>query len=103
QSNSYGVGRAPTADEERAWDIAISPTGRELPEGRGSAAEGARLYVQKGCAGCHGPQGSGNRAPILISRTDQSTPMNSIRCLTPCIRDATVMALHSPYATVIWD
>jgi S-disulfanyl-L-cysteine oxidoreductase SoxD len=103
QSPTYGVGRPPTAAEERAWDIAISPTGKELPDGRGSAVEGARLYVQKGCAGCHGAQGSGNRAPILIKRVDESTPMNSIPCLVPCIRDATVMALHSPYATVIWD
>lgn len=104
QSPTYGVGRAPTPDEERAWDIAISPTGKELPDGHGTAVEGARLYVQKGCAGCHGPQGSGSRAPILIKRKDPSAgPMNSIPCLTPCIRDETVMALHSPYATVIWD
>jgi cytochrome c len=103
QSPTYGVGRRPTADEERAWDIAISPTGKELPEGHGSAVEGARLYVQKGCAGCHGAQGSGNRAPILIKRADQSTPMNSIPCLVPCIRDATVIATHAPYATVVWD
>jgi cytochrome c len=103
QSPTYGVGRAPTAQEIRAWDIAISPAGTELPEGRGTAVEGAKLYVQKGCAGCHGPQGSGSRAPILIRRTDTSGPMNSIPCLVPCIRDATVMALHAPYATVIWD
>jgi len=103
QSPTYGIGRAPTAEEVRAWDIAISPAGKELPEGHGTAVEGARLYVQKGCAGCHGAQGSGNRAPILIKREDTSGPMNSIPCLVPCIRDATVMALHSPYATVIWD
>jgi len=103
QSPTYGIGRAPTAEEVRAWDIAISPTGNELPEGHGTAVEGARLYVQKGCAACHGAQGSGNRAPILIKREDTSGPMNSIPCLVPCIRDATVMALHSPYATVIWD
>lgn len=103
QSPTYGVGRAPTAEEVRAWDIAISPNGSELPNGHGTAVEGARLYVQKGCAGCHGPQGSGSRAPILIRRTDTSGPMNSIPCLVPCIRDATVMALHAPYATVIWD
>jgi cytochrome c len=24
-------------------------------------------------------------------------------CLSPCIRGANVMALHSPYATTIWD
>jgi len=103
QSPTYGIGRAPTAEEVRAWDIAISPAGKELPEGHGTAVEGARFYVQKGCAGCHGAQGSGNRAPILIKREDTSGPMNSIPCLVPCIRDATVMALHSPYATVIWD
>lgn len=103
QAPTYGIGRRPTAEEERAWDIAISPTGKELPAGRGSAVEGARLYVQKGCAGCHGAQGSGSRAPILIKRENTSTPMNSIPCLVPCIRDETVMALHSPYATVIWD
>ena len=52
QSPTYGVGRAPTAEEVRAWDIAISPTGKELPPGRGSAKEGAQVYVQRGCAGC---------------------------------------------------
>ncbi|MGH9786248.1 MAG: c-type cytochrome [Terriglobia bacterium] len=26
----------------------------------------AQFYVQKGCAGCHGPTGSGGRAPNLI-------------------------------------
>ena len=51
QAPTYGVGRTPTPEEVRAWDIAISPTGKELPEGHGTAVEGARLYVQKGCAG----------------------------------------------------
>ena len=55
QSPTYGVGRAPTAEEIRAWDITISPTGKELPPGHGAAKEGAQIYVQKGCAGCHGP------------------------------------------------
>ena len=32
----YGVGRTPTADEIAAWDIAIAPTGEELPEGSGT-------------------------------------------------------------------
>ena len=101
QSPTYGVGRSPSAEKIRAWDIAISPTGQELPPGHGSAVEGARLYVQKGCAGCHGPTGSGGRAPILIrSKTPPATPMP---CLVPCIRDATAMAVHAPFATVIWD
>src|SRR6185295_20004158 len=24
-------------------------------------------------------------------------------CLAPCVNDSNVMALHSPYATVMWD
>src|SRR4051812_18216929 len=57
QSPTYGLGKSPAADEIRAWDIAISPDGKELPPGRGSAKEGAPLYAQK-CAACHGATGS---------------------------------------------
>ena len=67
QSPTYGLGRTPSAEEVRAWDIAISPTGKELPPGQGTAKEGAALYVRKGCAGCHGATGSGGHAPTLIS------------------------------------
>src|SRR5919198_662310 len=101
QAPTYGVGRSPTAEEIRAWDISISPTGQELPPGRGAAKEGAQLYVQKGCAGCHGRTGSGSQAPTLI-RSDGSTK-SSMPCLVPCINDNNVMALHSPFATVMWD
>ena len=101
QSPTYGVGRSPTADEIRAWDISISPTGKELPPGRGTAKEGAQLYIQKGCAGCHGRTGSGSQAPTLI-RSDGTTK-SSMPCLAPCVNDNNVMALHSPFATVMWD
>ena len=101
QSPTFGVGRTPTAEEIRAWDISISTDGKELPPGHGSAKEGAQLYVQKGCAGCHGRSGSGAQAPTLI-RSD-GTSKSSMPCLAPCVNDANVMALHSPFATVMWD
>jgi len=50
QSPTYGVGRTPSAEEIRAWDISIGPTGEELPPGRGTAKEGAQVYRMKGCA-----------------------------------------------------
>jgi cytochrome c len=114
QSPTYGVGRAPTAEEIRAWDISISPTGKELPAGRGTAKEGAQIYVQRGCAGCHGRTGAGGRAPTLISSKFSSkdaptvAPMIGMAhdappCLAPCVNDSNAMAIHSPYATVIWD
>jgi mono/diheme cytochrome c family protein len=114
QSPTYKLGRTPTAEEIRAWDIAISPTGKELPPGRGTAKEGAQLYVQKGCAGCHGRTGSGGQAPTLISSkatsatsapatsAPASAPMSE-HCLAPCVNDTNAMALHAPFATTIWD
>jgi S-disulfanyl-L-cysteine oxidoreductase SoxD len=102
QSPTYGLGRTPTAEEIRKWDIAISPTGKELPTGQGTAKEGAALYVRKGCAGCHGATGSGMHAPTLIGRKDIK-PDPSTFCLSPCVNDLNTMSLHSPYATTIWD
>ena len=37
QAPSYGIGRTPSAEEVGAWDISISPDGKELPPGRGTA------------------------------------------------------------------
>ena len=104
QSPTYGLGKTPTPEEIRAWDIAISPAGQELPPGSGSAKEGAPLYAQK-CAACHGATGSGGRAPQLI-KTDTTAPAPGGKqppCLSPCIRGTNVMGIHSPYATAIWD
>src|ERR1700722_1696060 len=90
QSPTYGVGRAPRPEEMRPWDIAISPTGKELPSGQGTAKEGVALYVRKGCAGCHGVTGSEGPAPTLISRkgVQASSAMPgkpSMPCLAPCV------------------
>ena len=56
QETNYKLGRTPSEDEIRAWNIDISPEGKGLPPGKGTAAEGAILYAQK-CAKCHGPTG----------------------------------------------
>jgi cytochrome c len=102
QSPNYGVGRAPTPEEIRAWDIAISPTGKELPQGHGTAKEGAELYRTKGCVGCHAASGSSGHAPTLI-KSDGSQKAMAMTCLTPCVNDSNAMAVHSPFATTIWD
>ncbi len=101
QLPTYSLGRTPTAAEMRAWDISISPDGKELPPGHGTAKDGEPLFVQKGCAGCHGRTGSGGQAPTLI-RSDGTTK-SATPCLAPCVNDSNVMALHSPFATVVWD
>jgi cytochrome c len=102
QSPTYGLGRTPSDQEMRSWDISISPTGKELPPGSGTAKEGAVLYVRKGCAGCHGATGSGAHAPTLISRKGYHAAPSDF-CLAPCVNDSNAMAIHSPFATTIWD
>src|ERR1700722_1232693 len=66
-AQTYGIGEAPTA-AQLAQDITISPTGTGLPPGHGTAAEGAKFFVDKGCNGCHGDAGIGgaSSAPNLI-------------------------------------
>ena len=94
QSQTYGVGRTPTAEEIRAWDISIGPHGEELPPGRGTVMEGAQLYRAKGCAGCHGAAGIGGSAPLLKSK-DPANPDVWAR--------GRILPLRAPFATVVWD
>ena len=53
----FAVGRRATPTEIAAWDVDISPDGTGLPQGRGTPAEGAQVYVAK-CAMCHGATGA---------------------------------------------
>jgi mono/diheme cytochrome c family protein len=55
---SFGLGRAATAAEIKAWDIDVNPTGVALPAGRGTWEAGQRLYAER-CASCHGAAGEG--------------------------------------------
>ena len=94
QSPAYGVGRTPTAEELRRMDISIGPNGEELPPGRGSAKEGAQLYMQKACVGCHGVGGTGGLAPILVSKQSADVPVWKRERILP---------LRAPNATIVWD
>jgi S-disulfanyl-L-cysteine oxidoreductase SoxD len=56
QLPTYGVGRPPTPEEVRAWELTIPPDGQGLPPGRGTAALGQAVYAAR-CAACHGETG----------------------------------------------
>lgn len=58
QSPTYHVGRAATPAEIAERDIVVSPDGKGLPAGEGTAAEGAVVYKNR-CEECHGPEGKG--------------------------------------------
>ena len=96
QSPTYGVGRTPTAEELRRMDISIGFAGEELPPGRGTAKEGAQLYMQKACVGCHGVTGIGGLAPILRSKMDNADTL-------PVWKKERILPLRAPSATIVWD
>src|SRR5215472_16255678 len=77
QTPAYkNVGRAPTAAEIQALDIAISTDGKELPPGSGNAKTGARLFAEK-CQPCHGENLEGSpQAPALIGGAGTLTSMH---------------------------
>src|SRR6185312_16278744 len=99
-AQSYGIGRTPTADEVRALDISIGPTGDELPAGHGTAKEGATLFQAKGCAGCHGKAGVGSIAPALQSNKAADLPLWERGRGTS---GWMILPLTAPFATTVWD
>ena len=96
QSPTYGVGRTPTAEEIRAWDISIGPTGEELPPGRGTVKEGALVYRAKGCAGCHGATGIEGTSPNLKSKIPAGPDVE-------LWARGRILPLRAPFATTVWD
>ncbi|MGA8359697.1 MAG: cytochrome c, partial [Xanthobacteraceae bacterium] len=60
------LGKPITDADIKPWDITVLPDGTNLPAGSGTAAQGAKLYVDKGCSLCHGPNGKGGPNPTLV-------------------------------------
>jgi len=89
QGPTYGLGRVPGPEEVKARDIAISPEGKELPPGRGTAVEGAAVYTQK-CAACHGPNATGSALHRGLVPLGNAKPVKIPFSLVP-------------YATTVWD
>jgi cytochrome c len=64
-AQKLGIGREAKSEEISAWDIDIRPDGRGLPPGRGTVADGEKLFLEQ-CATCHGEFGEGrDRWPPL--------------------------------------
>ena len=68
QTSPYsGVGTAPTPEDLGALAWTAGPSGKDLPPGKGTAKQGALIYMVK-CAMCHGRDGEGVRwAPGALS------------------------------------
>ena len=57
--DSPGLGEPVDADAIASLDFTVLPNGDGLPDGGGTAAEGAGVYAQH-CIACHGERGEGS-------------------------------------------
>jgi cytochrome c len=92
QSPTYGVGRPPTVEEMTRWDLAIPPSGKGLPAGRGTAVLGKAVYVAR-CAACHGATGKEGPNDVLVGgggTLSSDKPLKTVGSFWP-------------YATTLWD
>ncbi len=64
QLPTYHVGRTPTTEEIAAGNTYVSPSGKGLPRGKGTAKDGAQIFAEK-CALCHGATGVEGKYPKL--------------------------------------
>jgi mono/diheme cytochrome c family protein len=87
------VGRAPTQEQIRAWDIAVGPDGKELPPGSGTATEGAKIFANR-CAACHGQNLEGSPlGPRLTGGEGTFNTLYPVRTI----------GSYWPFATTLWD
>jgi mono/diheme cytochrome c family protein len=92
QLPSFGLGRAPTVEEIRAWDVTIPPDGKGLPPGRGTAALGKEVYADR-CASCHAPNGNDGKYDPLVGGRGTLTTDKPVK----------TVGSYRPYATTLWS
>jgi S-disulfanyl-L-cysteine oxidoreductase SoxD len=73
-ADSPHLGKPVTENHIKAWDITILPDGTGLPPGSGTAAQGAKLFDDKGCSACHGQDARGGIANMLIGSPSLTAP-----------------------------
>lgn len=95
---TFGLGTAPSPAKLAAVDIDANPSGVGLPEGNGTYASGAALYLQK-CAACHGAKGEGaGPFPRLIGVEHQRD-----FAFADDPKYARTIGNYWPYATTLYD
>ena len=94
-----GLGKPVTEADIAAWDISIEPSGKGLPPGAGTPAQGAHIYVEK-CAACHGPEGKAGVTGVTAAPLPPlvgGDPITDISAATKRI------ANFWPYPTTVFD
>lgn len=93
----FGFGRPAGPSEIAQAEIDVLPDGTGLPPGRGTVAEGARVYRAR-CAACHGAAGSGGPFAPLVSPPGERAFPSSRRRSGP-----TTIGNYWPHATSLFE
>lgn len=92
-AEEYGLGREALPAEIEAWDVAIMPDGRGLPEGSGDVWAGDEAFGTY-CASCHGDfaEGVGNWPGLAGGRgtLDRADPVKTV-------------GSYWPHLSTVWD
>jgi S-disulfanyl-L-cysteine oxidoreductase SoxD len=92
QSPTFAIGHAPSADQLKQIDIDVTPDGKGLPPGSGTAAKGKDVYTRR-CETCHGPTGREGPQEILAGGKGSLATD----------RPQKTVGSYWPYATTLWD
>ncbi len=87
QAEGPGLGQALSAEEIPFYATYVTTDGRGLPEGSGTAAEGAEIYAAQ-CASCHGE--TGTEGPVMPPVWPNEIWPKAV-------------GKHWPYATTLFD
>ena len=88
-----GLGRPALPEEIDAWDLAVLPDGKGLPEGSGDVLTGEEVFAEK-CASCHGDFAEGiDSWPVLAG--GQGTLKD--------VRPVKTVGSYWPYLSTVFD
>lgn len=92
-AGKLGLGRTALPEEIEAWDVAVLPDGRGLPEGQGSVEEGDAAFADK-CSSCHGDFAEGlNNWPVLAGGQGSLTDPRPVKTI----------GSYWPYLSTVFD
>jgi cytochrome c len=91
-AQTYGIGHVVSEKDIAPWNIDVSADGSGLPAGKGSVAEGKKVY-ETNCIACHGVGGQGKPADQLVGGQGTLKAEQPVKTI----------GSFWPYATILFD
>ena len=103
-NGGFKLGRTPTANEVKKWDIDVMPDGTGLPKGKGTAEDGEEIYENK-CIACHFDFGAGGDGYPALSKGnayDMYKTLKNQRTTPDKDGPVRVMGSYWPKISTLW-